>query len=118
MYPEDHGPLPRAVPPQHEADPRLVERLVEQVGLEGANGAATPGAKIGAHEITTETDLPQSEWTRCWGAAASANFLPEDRPDMTYSAKEICRFMSRPTNLAQVALKKLTRYLRAHTHDI
>ena len=27
--------------------------------------------------------------------------------------KEVCRFMSRPMSLAQVALKKLTRYLRA-----
>ena len=98
---------------EYEADPRLVERLVEQVGLEGANGAATPGAKVASHEIVNEVDMPQSEWTKFRGAAALANFLSADRPDITYSAKEVCRFMSRPTNLAQVALKKLTRYLRA-----
>ena len=96
---------------EYEADPRLAERLIQQVGLEGANGAATPGGKMGANEITTETELPQSEWTLFRGAAALANFLSADRPDITYSAKEVCRFMSRPTNLALVALKKLTRYL-------
>ena len=41
----------------------MAERLMEQGGLEGANGAATPGAKIGAQEITTETDLPQIKRT-------------------------------------------------------
>ena len=92
---------------EYEADPRLVERFVEQVGLEGANGAATPGAKVASHEIVNEVDMPQSEWTKFRGAAALANFLSADRPDITYSAKEVCRFMSRPTNLAQVALKKL-----------
>ena len=103
---------------EYEADPRLAERLIEQVGLEGANGAATPGAKVGAHEINTEVDLPQSEWTRFRGSAALANFLSTDRPDIVYSAKEVCRFMSRPTNLAQNALKKLTRYLRARPRMI
>ena len=67
---------------QYEADPSLAERLIQQVGLEGANGAATPGAKTGANDIANETDLPQSEWTSFRGAAALANFLSADRPDI------------------------------------
>ena len=103
---------------EYEADPRLAERLIQQVGLEGANGAATPGAKTGANEMANEVDLPQSEWTQFRGAAALANFLSADRPDIIYSAKEVCRFMSRPTSLAMNALKKLTRYLGEAAHGI
>ena len=103
---------------EYEADPRLVERLLDQVGLEGANGAATPGAKIAAHEVSSEKELPQSEWTTFRGSAALPNFLSADRPDILFCAKEVCRFMSRPTSLAQAALKKLARYLRARPRMI
>ena len=51
--------------------------------------------------------------TRFRGCAARANYLAADRPDAFYSAKEVCRFMSRPTNLALIALERLCRYLRA-----
>ena len=48
------------------------------------------------------------------GVAARANFLAADRPDIVYSAKEICRLMAKPTELATQALKRLGRYLEAH----
>ena len=93
---------------EYEADPRLVE-----VNPEGANGSASPGVKISAHQVPSEEELPQSEWTKFRGAAALANFLSADRPDVIYVAKEVCRFMSRPSNLAMGSLKRLARYLRA-----
>ena len=45
--------------------------------------------------------------------AARANYLAADRIDVLYAAKEVCRFMSRPTNIAIGALKRLARYLRS-----
>ena len=63
---------------EYEVDPRLAERLIEQVGLEGANGAATPGSRVSAQEVANEVELPQSEWTKFRGAAALANFLSAD----------------------------------------
>ena len=44
---------------------------------------------------------------------AWANYLAMDRIDVLYAAKEICRFMAKPTDLAMGALKRLARYLRA-----
>ena len=98
----------------YEADPRQVERLLAEVELDsGTNGAATPGIKPLAHQIAEEHELPKELHTRFRGWAARANYLAADRPDAMFSAKEVCRFMSRPTNVAMTALKRLCRYLRS-----
>ena len=44
-------------------------------------------------------------------AAARANYLSQDRPDVQFAAKEICRWMSKPTASSWEALKRLCRYL-------
>ena len=98
---------------EYEADPRQVERLLAEVELEGANGASTPGVKTLEHQIAEERELPPSQHTRFRGWAARANYLAADRPDAMYAAKEVCRYMAKPTNLAMMALKRLCRYLRA-----
>ena len=97
----------------YEADPRQVEKLPAEIELEGANGAATPGQKILSHQVETEEELMERGFTRFRGLAARATYLATDRTDVLYAAKEVCRFMSRPTDLAMGALKRLRRYLRA-----
>ena len=62
----------------------------------------------------SETKLPEPDRTRFRGLAARANFLAADRPDIVHSAKEICRMMAKPTELAAQALKRLGRYLKTH----
>ena len=49
--------------------------------------------------------------TNFWGDAARADYLSADRPDWQFAAKEICRWMSAPTELAMIALERLCRYL-------
>ena len=64
---------------EYEADPRLAKRLIQQVGLEGANGAATPGGKMGANEIATETGLPHSavlpHWPTSYRPTGQTSFI-------------------------------------------
>jgi len=102
---------PRGI--EYEADPRQVEKLLREIELEGANGAVTPGVKVLSHQVESENDLPEKEFTRFRALAARANYLAADRIDVLYAAKEVCRFMSRPTDVAMGALKRLARYLRA-----
>ena len=45
---------------------------------------------------------------------ARANYLAADRPEVQYGAKEICRWMSSPIDLALKALKRLGRYIVGH----
>ena len=94
---------------EYEADPRQVERLLEEMDLDGdgVKGLVTPGTKMLAHQVESETELPESEHTKFRGLAARANFLAADRIDIIFAAKEVCRFMSKPTTLAVVALKRL-----------
>ncbi len=45
------------------------------------------------------------------GAAARANYLAADRTDCQFAAKEVCRWMSKPTEAAWRALTRPCRYL-------
>ena len=74
----------------------------------------TPGVKVLSHQVQSEKELPESEHTRFRGLAARANFSATDRPDIVYSAKEISRFIAKPTDLAIQAFKRQGRYLRTH----
>ena len=90
---------PRGI--EYEADPRQVEKLLREIELEGANGAVTPGVKLLGHLVEDEADLLESELTRFRALAARANYLAADKIDLLYAAKEVCRFMSRPTDISQ-----------------
>ena len=92
----------------YEADPRQVEKLLQEMELEGANGAATPGQKVLSHQIESETELCERDHTKYRASVARANYLAADRIDIIYSAKECCRFMSRPTDIAMGAQKTLS----------
>ena len=61
-------------------------------------------------------DKPMSrEWhTRFRGLAARANYLAQDRIDLQFAAKEICRFMSAATETSEAALNRLGRFLFEH----
>ncbi len=98
--------------------PRQVERLLDKIELEGAYGAVAPGQKILAHQIESDSDLPERDFTRFRALAARANYLAADRIDVFYAAMEVCRFMSKPTDLAMGALKRLARYLRARPRRV
>ena len=49
---------------------------------------------------------------------ARANYLAQDRPDIMYSVKEICRQMSKPTVGGWKRMKRLARYLLAHPRTV
>ena len=94
---------------EYEADPNQVEKLISELQLEGETfkGVVAPDVKVLSHQVQSEAALHESEHTRFRGLAARANFLAADRPDIVYSAEEICRFMAKLTDLATQALKRL-----------
>ena len=96
---------------QYEADPRQVERLVAECGLQGANGVATPGVKATFKELEEDQPLPARLTTAFRGAAARGNYLAADRLDLQFACKEVCRWMAAPTQHAWTALKRICRFL-------
>ena len=92
---------------EYEADPRQCERLLEATQLETANCVATPGVKALAVQLAQDKPLGQDQHTEFRALAARANYLAADRPDCQFSAKEVCRFMSAPTEFSLGALRRL-----------
>ena len=90
---------------EYEADPRQAEKLIRDTELHGANAVTTPGVKPLAHQLEKEEPLSMADFTRFRGQAARANYLGPDRPDLVYSAEEVCRGMSCLTDLHRAALK-------------
>jgi len=95
---------------EYEADPRQVERLLADCGLEGCKPMVTPGARASFSELEADADLPKGLHTAFRGAAARGNYLSMDRLDAHFACKEICRWMSSPSQQSWKALKRLCRY--------
>ncbi len=96
---------------EYEADPRQAEKLVAECGLVGANTVATPGVRVSRDEAEHDKPLAPHLHTAFRGAAARANYLAADRIDCQFGAKEVCRWMSKPTEGSWNALRRLCRYL-------
>jgi len=97
---------------EYERDPRQIERLIAECGLDGAKAVATPGLKATFKELEEDSEeLPSHLTTAFRGAAARGNHLAVDRLDAQFACKEICRWMSKPSKHAWKALKRLCRYL-------
>ena len=61
------------------------------------NTVATPGLRASFEQFEKDTELPQNLHTAFRGSAARANYLAADRLDCQFAAKEIRRWMSKPT---------------------
>ena len=57
-------------------------------------------------------ELSKLETTRYRSICARTNYLAQDRGDIVYAAKELCRIMSAPTESDWQGLKRLGRYLK------
>ena len=100
-----------------EGDQKHVQKLLEEGGLELANGVLTPGVspKTSPGEASASDEEPlspqeQKEYRR---GAAMLNYVAQDRPDMPFAAKEVSRWMSAPTAGSAASFKRAVRYLRA-----
>ena len=119
-----------------QADPRLHEVVVQQLGLARAKGVSPPGCysrgeshrtsgeplDLRERRIRTEPveeEDPDGEDVPLTGPrldqyaslAARLNYLAMDRPDLQFSVKELMRYLSRPTERQWTGLKRATRYL-------
>ena len=99
---------------EFEADQRHAEVIVNSLNLQESKPVATPGEhrpweeeeKLG-NEI-----LEEARATEYRAVGARGNYLSQDRPDLQYAVKEICRSMSKPSVADRRKLKRLGRYLK------
>ena len=94
-----------------EADQRHADILVRQLNLENAKPVSTPCDDKYIHIHEDEEELTHNMARQFRELAARANYLAQDRADIQYAVKEICRGMSSPTRGDHRKLKRLGRYL-------
>ena len=58
-----------------------IEKLIEELELEGANSCVTPGLKQLPDQIDSDQPLGPERFKAFRGLAARANYLSADRPD-------------------------------------
>ena len=99
-----------------EADPRQAEKLLRDLKLdgEGVKVAASPGVKATRDQLDADLPLDKTKATPYRAVVARANYLAADRPELQFAAKEVCRWMSAPTEASLNALKRLGRYVAGH----
>ena len=102
-----------------EADQRHVDIMIEQMNLKNANGVSAPCEEEKSWELKDNREmLPDGDARRYREWAARANYLAQDRMDIQYATKEVCRGMCNPTKGDAKKLRRLTRYLITHPRAI
>ncbi len=94
---------------EYEADPRHVEILINSMGLGEANPTSSLGTEDGERK---EEDCQMGTATEYRALVARANYLAQDRPDIQFATKEICRSMADPVQKDWCKLKRLIRYMK------
>ena len=95
----------RATVPRGHGDPRHVDVLVEDLGLEHGNSVQTPATP----EVTEEDEsepLSQDQHHTDRSQVARCLFFRQDRADMTFIVNELCQKMSSPNQQSLAKLKK------------
>ena len=95
----------------YQHDPRHIDVLVRELGLENGNTVQTPAAPNTAEEEKPEP-LSQTQHHKYRSQVARCLFLSQDRADITFIVNELCQTMSSPTQQSLAKLNRLTRYLK------
>ena len=93
-----------------EGDQRHGEIIAKELGLETSKGLTTPGVD----EPIPEGDEALTGWqlTQYRSLSARALYLSMDRPDIQFAVKELCRYMTAPTQGSWRMLVRAGKYLR------
>jgi hypothetical protein len=102
-----------------EADQRHADVIIDQLNLKEANGVKTPCEEEKIWEMQDNSlALTEKESRKYRELAARANYLAQDRMDIQYATKEICRGMCQPTRGDLKKLRRLGRYLKSHPRTV
>ena len=93
---------------EYETDPRHAELIVISLNLESAKGVTT----------ATFPQMDASQTRLCRNVVTRAAYLAQDRPVLSFSAKELVRDVQKPTEQSMTDLKRLGRYLKTRPRRV
>ena len=98
---------------EYKCDQRHVEIILEQLELQNAKSLTTPGVEDSTTPVEEGDELPLTgDLASLFRAiTARANYIAQDRADVQYAVKELCRKMATPAAGDLKKLKRLGRYL-------
>ena len=94
-----------------EADPRHVDLVLEQLGLEKGVSVTTPLVKV-KEEDMDKTPLGTAEAALYRSIAMRIGYLSMDRPDLLRTVRELAKGLKEPQQYHWGLLKRAARYLR------
>ena len=95
----------------YQHDPRHVDVLVKDLGVEHGNSVPTR-ATLDVMEEEESEPLSQVQHQQYRSQVARRLFLSQDRADITFIVNELCQKMSSPNQHNLVKLIRLARYLK------
>ena len=102
-----------------EGDQRHSDLLVKVLMLEDANTVSTRGEDPKKEREREESQLLEGDKIIAYRQlAARANYMAQDRPDIQFAVKELCRRMAMPTVGAGKQLKRLGRCVKGRPREI
>ena len=94
-----------------EGENKYIDTMILEWDLANSSGLSTPGCNEDKREAGGDEELRPRLTTAFRRSAAMANYMAQDRPDISFASKEVSRGMSCPTRLDTVKLKRMIRYL-------
>ena len=94
-----------------EADPRHIDLVLEQLGLEKGVSVTTPLVKV-KEEDMDKTPLGTAETAMYRSIAMRIGYLSMDRPDLLRTVRELAKGLKEPQQHHWGLLKRAARYLR------
>ena len=92
-----------------EVDPRHVEIIISEFGVQSAKSLASPIVKVDVDVQSEKFD--DISISKCKSLVARANYLVAGRPGIQYACKRLSTAMAGPTIVDYDKLKVLARYL-------
>ena len=96
-----------------EADPRHAEILIRDTNVSNKRTLNIAGKEYTKEDEVSPT-LSTQEASRYRSMAARANYLAQDRPEIAYSVKELCRRMATLKEADKVHFNRLAQYVNGH----
>ncbi len=101
-----------------EGDPKHVEVLMREWGMQECKGVDTPIWKDDLEDRSQRAPMKNPDATLFRRAVARINYISQDRPDIGVASRKVSRCMADPRVGDEVFVKRILRYLRNHSRCI
>jgi hypothetical protein len=101
-----------------EGDPKHVNLLLKEWGMEQCSLVDTPITKEGQDQAGSGEELKEEEARNVRRSIARINYMAQDRPDLSVAARILSQNMSQPRAGVLSVIKRVIRYLRKYPRGI